>query len=154
MRKRSTGKPGDLRQRVFDVADALRRRGELERVARCIVGGDSGFRLHRIAGDALRPNLDAHHVSRRRHRRIGGLAIAVLVFERQIAGHLVVNAHRARGAGIGGFDQHRQVLVVHLDQFGGILRHVLGLGDDHRDRLADEADAFVRQPETRRHVER
>ena len=57
-----------------------------------------------------------------------------------------MNAHGARRDGIGGLDQHRQVFVFDRDQFGGVLRDVLGLGDDQRDRLADKAHALVRKP--------
>ena len=154
MRKRSAGKPvirasAFLRSLVPWVG-ALTSKESLA----ASYDGHAGFRLHGIAGNALRAKLDANLVSRARHGLLGGLLIAVFVFERQIVGHVVMNAHGSRGARILGFDQHRQILVLHRDAFGGVLREVLGLGDDDRDRLADKADAIVRQPVARRHVQR
>ena len=93
-------------------------------------------------------------MSRAGHRLLGGFAIAVFVFEGEIIGHLVVDAHRARGIGVGGLDERRQILVFDVDEFGGVLRDVLRLGDDERHRLADKTHAFMRKRIARRHAQR
>ena len=52
------------------------------------------------------------------------------------------SSHTARRAGLDcvfGVDDEGQFLVVDLDRFGGVHGPVLGVGDHHRDRLADVA---------------
>ena len=44
-----------------------------------------------------------------------------------------------------GADHHGQRVVVHADQVGGVLALVAAVGDDHRDRLADEPHRVHRQ---------
>ncbi len=79
-----------------------------------------------------------------------GVAIAVLVLEGEIVGQAVVQPDRPLRQAIGGIDDDRQVLVIDGDPLGGILRDILGFGDDQRHRLADEAHAPVRQCRAKR----
>ena len=44
----------DLRQRGFDVRNALRRNIDIVDIARGVMAHEAGLRLHRITGDALR----------------------------------------------------------------------------------------------------
>ncbi len=101
----------------------------------------------------MRARLYANHMGRGGHRLLGGLPIAVFVLEGEVVGHLIVDAHGARGVGLRGLDEHRQVLVFDLDEFGGVLRDVLRLGNNHDNRLADEAHALMRQPVSRRNAQ-
>ena len=82
------------------------------------------------------------------------MLVAVLVFKREVAGHAVVQCLRTVGDGVTGLDVTGHILVFDLDQFGGVLCDVDGLGDDQCHRLADEAHALVGQAGAKRHVER
>ena len=61
---------------------------------------------------------------------------------------------RLIGSRIGRFDDDRQVFVFDLDQLGGVLRLIFRLGDDQSHRLADEANAFMRQRRPERIAQR
>ena len=76
--------PGDLRQRRLEIRRALARHANLERVRRSVVSRDAGFRLHRIAGDALRAQIDPHDMRGFGKRAFRLLLIAVDVVQRQI----------------------------------------------------------------------
>ena len=71
------------------------------------------------------------------------------------AADLVVQDWRAaREAGVH-VDDRWQRLVLDADQIHSVVRAVRIVGDDHRDGLADEADAIGRErPETARHRQR
>jgi hypothetical protein len=59
--------------------------------------------------------------------------------EADVVGAVIPDQRRARREG--GFvrDDRRQRLVIDLDQLGGVLRLVQGLGDDKRDVITDPA---------------
>ena len=139
-------KSGDLRQRRFQIAGPLGRDANLERFIRGVIERDAGFRLHRIAGNPLRVQLDANDMGRLGKSRLGGLPVAVLVVERQIVGQFVMHTDGAFGDGIARRDQRRQIFVFDRDELGGVLSDVFRLRDDQRHRLADIADALMREP--------
>ncbi len=141
---------GDRSERGPDVRDALGRAVQIVHVRRSVVARQTGLRLHRVAGDALRGDADADDVRRLGKRLLRAGAVAVLVLEAQVVGHLLVHAGRRRLQRLARIHHDWQVLVFDLDGLGRILREVLGLRDDDRHRLADEAHALVRQGRTER----
>ena len=85
-------------------------------LVRRVVERGAGLRLHRIAGDALRVQRDAHDMRRVLEARLGAVAIAVLVVERQIVGPVVVDRRGARGKRGARGHVDRQVLVFDRDR--------------------------------------
>ena len=85
---------------------------------------------------------------------VGRLLVAVLVLERQIVGHVLMQDRRALGQRIACFDEDRQILVFDFDEFGGVLGDVLGLRDHDCNRFADEADAFMGETGAERNAQR
>ena len=77
--------------------------------------------------------------------RLGLGLVAVDRGEADVVLAVVPDQRRAGLGGVGGGDRGRQRLVVDLDQFGGVHRLVLGLGDDEGDIVADEAHAVLHQ---------
>src|SRR5919204_144165 len=66
-------------------------------------------------------------------------------FPRQVGSRLVVKDRRVVVDRAPGVVDGRQRLVVDLDQLGSVPRALAGLGDDRRDRLADEAGLADRE---------
>ena len=78
-------------------------------------------------------------------RLLRRLAVAVLVFERQVVGQFLMDADRGCSQRFVGVDHNRQILVFDFDALGRVLREMLGLGHHHSHRLADKAHPAVRQ---------
>ena len=78
----------------------------------------------------------------------GSLGLCLVAMDRGEANVVLAilpDERRARLGGVAGAERGRERLVFHLDQFGGIHRLVLGLGDDEGNVVADEADAVLDQ---------
>ena len=132
----------------------------VQRVAsgRGVVFADRRARLHRHAGDALhRGARDAPHARRqrtphrsRRHRRPWHRG-------RDSMRHPTRRSGAPAATACAGMDHGRQFLVVHHDEFGGVLRRGKAVGHDHRDDVADMAHLvgghrIMRRNERRRAV--
>ena len=147
------GNAGDPRKRGAKIRGALRRRPKFEAIAGLVVLGRTGLRLHRIGGDTLRTHICANDMGSPAEGLVGSLLVAVLVFKCEVAGHVVMQRLRTVGDRVTGLDVAGHILVFDLDQFGGVLCDVDGIGDHQRHRLADEAHALVGQAGAKRHVE-
>ncbi len=105
---------------------------------------DRGARLHRHAGDALDPGVEAHDVRRSREGGIGRGLVADIAVD-----HDVRTAHRKAAARrfhrVCRRDHRRERLVIDDDQLGRILRRGNRFGDDEGDSRADVADPIGRQ---------
>ncbi len=80
-----------------------------------------------------------------RKRSLHGFGIAVMIVERDIAGHIVVELWRAIARAGFGRDDGGERLDIDGDRFGGIFRLRHRLGDDASDRVADIAHFVGRQ---------
>ena len=133
----------DERDRIAHRRRALRADTQRVAVGCRVVARGGAARLHRgdrhplvgygDAGDEFgggKDFVDAPRISlgiRREARPVDG----------EIAGSFRPDLRRARSERRPGVDHGRQRLVLDRDQFGGVLGGGSGLGDDHRDRLAD-----------------
>ena len=129
------GQHRDHAERAVEVGPGLDRRpfGRLGPVRYHAVALQ---RHGRIAGEGV---LAADHVVGSGERRLDRAEA-----ERAVGGHVGLRLRvqprgvpGQRGPGIG---DRGKLLVVHVDEFGGVLGQVAVGGDDHGDRLADEAD--------------
>jgi hypothetical protein len=122
---------------------ALGRR--VEREPSVLVERDRCARLHRIDHDAAVDELEPGDMrglgKRLRHAR----AVAVVIVERDIVGHVVVEQRRARACRFFRIGDRGQGIDVGRDRFGRILRLQQGLGDHAGDRIADVAHPVARQ---------
>ena len=134
-----------MRELGLDAGHALGRHVDVVGSVAGIVGRHAGLRLHRIAGDALRAQLDAHDVARTGESRIGGRAVAVLVFHRDVSGHVGVNRGRRCRERVLGLGHSRQVSIVDGDLLCRVLRRPFAVRHHERDRLADEPDPPLRE---------
>ena len=89
-------------------------------------------------------------MARRRRRALDRGPVADLPVEAEIAGRLVPHRGLARIEGARGIDDGRQRLVIDRDQLGRVARRGGGLGDDHRDRVADMPHPVARDRRMRR----
>ena len=86
--------------------------------------------------------------------RIGGGAIAVLVFDREVAGDVGMKLRRGRRHRVRRVDHRCEIAVVDDDPLGGVLRRGLALRDHERDRLTDETHPAVGEGGALRDLER
>ncbi len=152
--KTSWVRTGDVGELVADRGCALAGQVDVVDPRARIIAGETRFRLHRIAGDALGAEVGAHDAMSLGESRIGGCAIAILIFERQVTGDLGMKLRRRRRDRIRSFDHGRQVAIAHGNPLGGILRRRLCFGDHERDRLTDEAHAVAGERRALRDLER
>ena len=128
----------DAEHACEDPAHAVRSlasKGEDPSLLRGVVARDGGSGLEKDRGDAVVHEGHFDHVRGGRERGFGGLAIALLPVERDVAG--VVVPYRGFGGACLLVGRHRrQRFVLHDDRFDRIERLRLGFGDDHRDRFA------------------
>ena len=78
-----------------------------------------------------------------REGRVGGRLVALDLDEADIVRAIVPDQRHAGKNRIAGRDDGRQRLVVDFDQFGGIDRLIMSLGDDESDIIADQAHAVL-----------
>ena len=114
-------KAGDVRKRGFDIRCPLAWQAQLVRFTGRVVDGDAGLRLHRVAGNPLRVQVDPHDMRRVGKSLLGAPPIAVFIVERQVVGHVLVQRDGAVGDGLAGLDHDRQVFVFDLDELGRVL---------------------------------
>ena len=93
-------------------------------VGRRVVHHGAGTRLHRAGGYPAHFHPELRHVRGAGERGLDRGRIPGLAFERQVAGHVVVELRRAGRKRRLGRDDRRQVPVLDLDQLGGVLRRV------------------------------
>jgi hypothetical protein len=106
--------------------------------SRCSAG------LHRDTGDALHPSVEPNDVggapeSLCRRRLVPNLDVNAEIIRR-----IVPQARGARLYSLRSPNYRRQRLIGDLEQLGGILGLIDGLGDDHCDRLADKTGLIGR----------
>ena len=80
--------------------------------------------------------------------RVDRVGVAVVIVERDVARHVVVEERRAVAHRLVGRDHRGKRLDVDLDRFGRVLGGQHRLGDDAGDRVADIAH-LVRWPAPR-----
>ena len=149
--KPGLGQVEDLRRQ--DRADAMRRLdGGADRVAFLvrIVVGEAAAGLHRVSGHPVDADAVAHDVSRPGEGRSYRRFVADPVGEGLVAGIVVPDRRRAGGQRVVRGDQRRQRRIIDLNQLGGVLGRIHGLGDDEGDRLAGHARAALGQQRLRR----
>ena len=118
--------------------------------ARRIERRERGAWLHWHAGDAAHPGVEARDVRGARKRRVGCRGVAKAGVETDIGARGLVHARRILPRRSAGLDHSRQHVVIDLDSLGAVLGGVHRFGDDHRDRLANEANLIGRQRKVRR----
>ena len=129
----------DLRHVAAQAEHALRGRMQREAPARRIVDADRRARLHGAHHHATVDELDARHMRGLGEGGLDLLAVAVVVIERDVTRHIVieqrgVRAHRLVRPGDGG-----QLIDVELDRLGRVFRLQHGFRHHAGDRIADEA---------------
>ena len=147
-------KPGDVRKRGFEIRCPLAWQAQLVQFTGRVVDGDAGLRLHRVAGNPLRVQVDAHDMRRVGKSRLGAPPIAVFIVERQVVGHVLVQRDGAVSDSLAGLDHDRQVFVFDLDELGRVLGEGVRLRDNQSDGLADKTDAAMRQRGAKRDAQR
>jgi hypothetical protein len=144
------GHPGRPREDLADLVRVLARHPHVEPLIERLPPDDDGAALHghhrvpvldeRLRHDVRRPLDHRPTVVRHRHGHL----------HHHVAGS--VRVHRvpvARQRGVVVHDRIERVVVVDLDQFGGVFREVATGGDDQHDRVADEAHVVDREREHR-----
>ena len=129
--ERAHHQPRDMR--------VLRRRPAGVVVLGRVVVAERGARLHRVRHQAVVVDVDLGDVRGLGEGLVGRGLVADLPVEDQVAGCLGMKLRRAFLQGVGRMDDRRQLLIGDFDGLGGVARLGLGLGDDHRERLADIA---------------
>ena len=131
----------DFRELAADRVRVLRRAIQREPAFRKL--RDQRTRLERVGDHAVVHHFELHHVRRCSENGITGCAVAhavkrgdvaVLRHERGRPVHGRIRPRRGRQVGIG-----RQVVPLHLDEFGCIARLVAGPGHHHGHGIADES---------------
>ena len=132
----------------------LRRVPQRERAGAGIVFADRGARLDGVRHQAIVDDVELGDVLGRFERGLDRFGIAEMPLIDGVARRDLVNLRRAlflRRGGIGDRGQHR---VIDLDLLGGVARLRQGLGDHHRDRIADMAGLAAGERRMRRHLHR
>jgi len=111
---------------------------------RRIVLGRCCVRLHRDAGDALHPSVEANDVSGALESRCGRGLVSNLNVDAEIIRRMIPEARDARLYRVGSPNYRRQRLISDLDQLGRVPGLIDGLGHDHGDGFADKAGPIVR----------
>ena len=120
-------------------------RADIKRKALAVIGGERGARLHGGDDEPAVDELQLGDMGGLGEGRFDRFGVAIVIIERHIARHVVVEL---RCAGLGcGFRRGdgRQRFDIDNDRFGGVLGRVHGLGDDEGDRIADIAHLADRQ---------
>ncbi len=128
--------PGDMRAGAVRVL-----RGAVERVA-VVLGmklAERGARLDRIGVDPVVDQPDRGDVLRLCEGSISRFLAAHHQGNGDIVRRLVPDRRRARFDGVFHGDDGRKLLVLDLDQFGGVACLRQRFGDDERDTVADRA---------------
>ena len=112
---------------------------QLQHVARAIVARDGAARLDRHAGVAADREIELHHRMRGAER---GGDVAVGFFHHRGFGRAAAVEIARRRARI---EQDGQLLDLHLDQIGRVLRDIRIAREHRRHRIAHIAHALVRQ---------
>jgi hypothetical protein len=120
-------------------------------LARGIVPGEDGARLHRRWCDARALDRRAHDLGSAGESRVSLRLIAIFDIETDIARDVRMQRRRIRGKRLLEADHHRQILIIDLDQLGSIGRRRGAGRDHHRNFLADIAHAIGRQQRPLRH---
>ncbi len=115
-----------------------------------VVLADGRARLHGVGDEALVDEVELRHVVSVPERRLGLLPVAPLPVEAGVVRRLVPDLRGAVLDRVRDGDHGGKLLVVDLDQLGGVARLVTGLGDDDGDRVADMAHAPQGQRRVRR----
>ena len=144
---------------VAQRAGTLRAHPQMVAVARCIVARGGAARLHGGVRQPLVGHGDMRDVLGRGNdaldlARVGvGIGMRPGPVHGEIAGRLLPQLRRALGLRRAHGNHRVERLVVDLDQVGGVLRRKAGLGDHHRDGLADIHHALARKCASVRHIE-
>ena len=125
--------------------DALRGAVDEVQVLRRIVAAHRRARLHRVADHARVVGPDLHYLRSLGERGVGRALVAADEIEHQVARRARMELRRARRQRLLGAHHGRQVLVVHHQRLGRVLRLRGGLGHHQGHRLADVAHDFVRE---------
>ena len=110
-----------------------------------VVVADAAARLHGVRRNPVDADPVADHVRGPGDGRLHCRPVADLVGEGLVARIVVPDGGRAGRHGVIDGDHRRQGRVIDGDPLGRVLRLREGFGDDEGDRLADEADAVLRQ---------
>ncbi len=110
-----------------------------------LVEADGAARLHGRRGDAVDDELVLDHMRGARKRRVGRLLVTLDLDEADIVRAILPNQRHAGIDRVAGRDHGRQRLVIDLDQFGGVDRLEIGLGDDEGDIVADHPHPVLDQ---------
>jgi hypothetical protein len=120
-------------------------RADIERKALAVIGGERGARLHGGDDEPAVDEFQLGDVRGFRKRRVHGFGVAIVIVERHVARHVVVNLRRPVLCGGFRLGDRGQRLDIDGDRFGGVLGLQHGLGDDVGDRIADVAHLAHRQ---------
>ena len=134
----------DRGQLLFLAHDAARPGVKRIAPARSIIAADGGTRLHRHAGDAVDPGVEARHMggSCKRLRRCFG--VADLGIDHDVRQVIVEARGTELNRGQGGHHR-RQWLILYDHLFGSIFCRRRRLGDDEGNGRADVARAIGRE---------
>ncbi len=117
--------------------------------------GDRRARLHRHAGDALHPRVQAHHVSGLREGEVHRRGLADLGVHAHVRRGALIEDRRVGSGGVDGGRRRGQRRPVDADPLRPVARRRGRLGEDHGHHLAREARAIGRDRRMRgdeRHV--
>ena len=132
-------------QQPADAVRTLGRGGEGETPVARVVGSHRAARFHRIGDQAVVDQGQLDHVLGLGETRLGGLAVAALPVEAEIAGDFVPHQRLSRIIGGCGYRRSMQDFVIDRDQLGRVLGLGQGSGDDESDAVADMPRLAFRQ---------
>jgi hypothetical protein len=133
--------PVEVRQHVAGVVRRLGRRPHRELTGSGVIAGRNPPALHRVSAAAGDDEPLAEPV-RSCAQGLLRLARNLRQVDRHVVLELVVHPGCVRGERRGGRRDRRQHLVVDVDQLGGVLGDVPGLGHDDDHRLAHEVHSL------------
>ena len=134
-----------VRQQRADPVRRLHRAVDGVAILGAVVLGQTSARLHAVRGNAGDHQPVAHHMGGVRERRVHRRPVPEFVKKSLVVGAGVPDRRRARRDRVGGAGHRGQRLVVHLDQFGRILRLEQGFGHHESHRVPDVAHALTHQ---------
>ena len=142
------------RQQVLHPVHALRTDAQGVATVGRVVRSDRGARLHRADHHAIVHRGAAGDVRGAGEGGVDLVRFAVLEFDHQVSGGVVVQQRRAFGIGVLRRGHRRQRLDIHHDRFGGQFRDRDRLRHHRGDGIADEAHLIRGEHRPRRFAHR